>query len=186
MALELTGAEQLGKLRFRARTPRLQRLPRKGRVLPGGPPPSAPHAGVSPPAFSLAKPPPRMRAMVATVAAAWLLLWATACAKSEQDFYDFKAVNIRGKLVSLEKYRGSVSDGPLRAWLAGGRGVDGGARPRASLGDNPLGCVTARTPPWGSQPSDQSTQRPQAHAHLGRRLRGTARESQALSVLWGS
>uniref|UniRef100_A0A8C2QN45 Glutathione peroxidase 7 n=1 Tax=Cricetulus griseus TaxID=10029 RepID=A0A8C2QN45_CRIGR len=45
--------------------------------------------------------------MVATVAAAWLLLWATACAKSEQDFYDFKAVNIRGKLVSLDKYRGS-------------------------------------------------------------------------------
>lgn len=53
--------------------------------------------------------------MVATVAAAWLLLWAAACAQSEQDFYDFKAVNIRGKLVSLEKYRGSVSDGVLRA-----------------------------------------------------------------------
>uniref|UniRef100_A0A2K6RT57 Glutathione peroxidase n=1 Tax=Rhinopithecus roxellana TaxID=61622 RepID=A0A2K6RT57_RHIRO len=42
-------------------------------------------------------------------AAAWLLLWAAACAQREQDFYDFKAVNIRGKLVSLEKYRGSVS-----------------------------------------------------------------------------
>ena len=47
--------------------------------------------------------------MVAAVATAWLLLWAAACAQSEQDFYDFKAVNIRGKLVSLEKYRGSVS-----------------------------------------------------------------------------
>ncbi|MEJ1282650.1 glutathione peroxidase 7 [Cricetulus griseus] len=74
-----------------------------------------------------------MRAMVATVAAAWLLLWATACAKSEQDFYDFKAVNIRGKLVSLDKYRGSVSDGPLRAWLPGA-GFDGSARTRDSSG----------------------------------------------------
>ncbi|XP_038965504.1 glutathione peroxidase 7 isoform X1 [Rattus norvegicus] len=45
--------------------------------------------------------------MVAAVATAWLLLWAAACTQSEQDFYDFKAVNIRGKLVSLEKYRGS-------------------------------------------------------------------------------
>lgn len=45
----------------------------------------------------------------ATAAAAWLLLWAAACARSGQDFYDFKVVNIRGKLVSLEKYRGSVS-----------------------------------------------------------------------------
>lgn len=53
--------------------------------------------------------------MVAAVATAWLLLWAAACAQSEQDFYDFKAVNIRGKLVSLEKYRGSVSDDSLRA-----------------------------------------------------------------------
>ncbi|XP_049735228.1 glutathione peroxidase 7 [Loxodonta africana] len=49
--------------------------------------------------------------MVAAVAAAWLLLSAAAAASAqrEQDFYDFKAVNIRGKLVSLEKYRGSVS-----------------------------------------------------------------------------
>lgn len=47
--------------------------------------------------------------MVAAVATAWLLLWAAASTQSEQDFYDFKAVNIRGKLVSLEKYRGSVS-----------------------------------------------------------------------------
>ncbi|KAK2490173.1 hypothetical protein MC885_001343 [Smutsia gigantea] len=47
--------------------------------------------------------------MVAALAAAWLLLSAAACAQRERDFYDFKAVNIRGKLVSLEKYRGSVS-----------------------------------------------------------------------------
>ncbi|XP_040834607.1 glutathione peroxidase 7 [Ochotona curzoniae] len=47
--------------------------------------------------------------MVAAVAVAWLLLWAAACAQREQDFYDFKVVNIRGKLVSLEKYRGTVS-----------------------------------------------------------------------------
>uniref|UniRef100_A0A8C2V2V1 Glutathione peroxidase 7 n=1 Tax=Chinchilla lanigera TaxID=34839 RepID=A0A8C2V2V1_CHILA len=45
--------------------------------------------------------------MAAAAAAAWLLLWAAACAQRERDFYDFKAVNIRGKLVSLEKYRGS-------------------------------------------------------------------------------
>uniref|UniRef100_A0A8D1NWK0 Glutathione peroxidase n=1 Tax=Sus scrofa TaxID=9823 RepID=A0A8D1NWK0_PIG len=47
--------------------------------------------------------------MVAALVAAWLLLAAAARAQREQDFYDFKAVNIRGKLVSLEKYRGSVS-----------------------------------------------------------------------------
>lgn len=47
--------------------------------------------------------------MVVAAAAAWLLLGAVACAQREQDFYNFKAVNIRGKLVSLEKYRGSVS-----------------------------------------------------------------------------
>ncbi|KAI5139621.1 glutathione peroxidase 7 [Manis pentadactyla] len=47
--------------------------------------------------------------MVAALVAAWLLLSAAACAQRERDFYDFKAVNIRGKLVSLEKYRGSVS-----------------------------------------------------------------------------
>uniref|UniRef100_A0A673TK19 60S ribosomal protein L6 n=1 Tax=Suricata suricatta TaxID=37032 RepID=A0A673TK19_SURSU len=46
--------------------------------------------------------------MVGALVAAWLLLSAAACAQREQDFYDFKAVNIRGKLVSLEKYRGSV------------------------------------------------------------------------------
>uniref|UniRef100_A0A667I4G3 Glutathione peroxidase n=1 Tax=Lynx canadensis TaxID=61383 RepID=A0A667I4G3_LYNCA len=47
--------------------------------------------------------------MVGALVLAWLLLSAAACAQREQDFYDFKAVNIRGKLVSLEKYRGSVS-----------------------------------------------------------------------------
>lgn len=80
--------------------------------------------------------------MVAARAAAWLLLAAAACAPREQDFYDFKAVNIRGKLVSLEKYRGSVSvrppglgaappdpgrgaerPGPCRVGLRGARGV---------------------------------------------------------------
>lgn len=53
--------------------------------------------------------PPRKPVMAAAVAAAWLLLWAAACARRQRDFYDFQAVNIRGKLVSLEKYRGSVS-----------------------------------------------------------------------------
>lgn len=76
---------------------------------------------------------------MAALVAAWLLLSAAACAQREQDFYDFKAVNIRGKLVSLEKYRGSVSVrprglgatpatpdggsrglGPCRAWLRRG------------------------------------------------------------------
>lgn len=77
--------------------------------------------------------------MVGALVLAWLLLSAAACAQREQDFYDFKAVNIRGKLVSLEKYRGSVSvrrrglgaaragpvagtpqPGTLRAWPRGG------------------------------------------------------------------
>lgn len=65
--------------------------------------------------------------MVAALVAAWLFLSAAACAQREQDFYDFKAVNIRGKLVSLEKYRGSVSVHPpgLGATPAG---PDGGPR----------------------------------------------------------
>lgn len=75
--------------------------------------------------------------MVAAVTTAWLLLCAAACAQSGQDFYDFKAVNIRGKLVSLEKYRGSVSGGPLRAWRGGGRGLQGA--PGAGA---PRGCYT--------------------------------------------
>lgn len=64
--------------------------------------------------------------MVAALVAAWLLLSAAACALREQDFYDFKAVNIRGKLVSLEKYRGSVSVHP-RGLGATPEGTDGGA-----------------------------------------------------------
>jgi hypothetical protein len=75
--------------------------------------------------------------MVAAVAA-WLLLWAAACAQREQDFYDFKAVNIRGKLVSLEKYRGSVSDRPLRA---------GRRRDRACRGRPGASRVRAAPPP---------------------------------------
>ena len=46
---------------------------------------------------------------MAALAAAWLILAAAACAQWDQDFYDFKAVSIRGKTVSLEKHRGSVS-----------------------------------------------------------------------------
>lgn len=41
--------------------------------------------------------------------AALLLLAFSATQQKEPDFYTFKVVNIRGKLVSLEKYRGSVS-----------------------------------------------------------------------------
>ncbi|KAJ7405372.1 Glutathione peroxidase 7 [Willisornis vidua] len=41
--------------------------------------------------------------------AALLLLAFSASRQKEPDFYTFKVVNIRGKLVSLEKYRGSVS-----------------------------------------------------------------------------
>ncbi|XP_055259436.1 glutathione peroxidase 7 isoform X2 [Moschus berezovskii] len=81
----------------------------EGRVAPGPPPPaSRPRCARAPcPASALATPPAVERVMVAARAAAWLLLAAAACAPREQDFYDFKAVNIRGKLVSLEKYRGS-------------------------------------------------------------------------------
>ncbi|KAK7888792.1 hypothetical protein WMY93_024352 [Mugilogobius chulae] len=45
-----------------------------------------------------------MRALVAVLA----LVCARVHAK-QKDFYSFKAVNSRGKLVSLEKYRGKVS-----------------------------------------------------------------------------
>ncbi|PKU36686.1 glutathione peroxidase 7 [Limosa lapponica baueri] len=41
--------------------------------------------------------------------AALLLLALSATQQKEPDFYTFKVVNIRGKLVSLEKYRGSCS-----------------------------------------------------------------------------
>ncbi|XP_054836776.1 glutathione peroxidase 7 [Eublepharis macularius] len=43
------------------------------------------------------------------VLAVWLLLAFSASEQKESNFYSFKVVNIRGKLVSLEKYRGSVS-----------------------------------------------------------------------------
>lgn len=47
-------------------------------------------------------------AMLLAVAALFFLAFA-ASQQKENDFYTFKLVNIRGKLVSLEKYRGSVS-----------------------------------------------------------------------------
>ncbi|XP_050819569.1 glutathione peroxidase 7 isoform X2 [Gopherus flavomarginatus] len=47
-------------------------------------------------------------AMVLAVATLLFLAFA-ASQQKENDFYTFKMVNIRGKLVSLEKYRGSVS-----------------------------------------------------------------------------
>lgn len=40
-----------------------------------------------------------------------LLLLSYLMEAKQQDFYTFKLVNSRGKLVSLEKYRGSVSLG---------------------------------------------------------------------------
>lgn len=96
--------------------------------------------------------------MVAAVATAWLLLWVAACAQSEQDFYDFKAVNIRGKLVSLEKYRGSVSDGPLRAWCWGwgGGGACRGPPNRGSVRMLPSGVPRLGHHPRASQPRDRS------------------------------
>lgn len=119
--------------------------------------------------------------MVAAVTTAWLLLWAAACAQSGQDFYDFKAVNIRGKLVSLEKYRGSVSDGPLRAWHGWGRGLQG-APGRGPAGDATLGRATAWTP-RASLRRDPCIRRSQVLAHSGLRLRGTAQEPPALTAL---
>ncbi|XP_043942790.1 glutathione peroxidase 7 [Protopterus annectens] len=38
------------------------------------------------------------------------LLNVSPSVQKQNDFYTFKVVNIRGKLVSLEKYRGSVSE----------------------------------------------------------------------------
>lgn len=40
---------------------------------------------------------------------ALLLLAFSVSEQKEDNFYSFKVVNIRGKLVSLDKYRGSVS-----------------------------------------------------------------------------
>ncbi|XP_039591556.1 glutathione peroxidase 7 [Polypterus senegalus] len=47
--------------------------------------------------------------MLATAALTLLLLCVSLSESKDKDFYTFKVVNIRGKLVSLEKYRGSVS-----------------------------------------------------------------------------
>uniref|UniRef100_A0A8D2L2X0 Glutathione peroxidase n=1 Tax=Varanus komodoensis TaxID=61221 RepID=A0A8D2L2X0_VARKO len=43
------------------------------------------------------------------VLGAIIFLAFSASEQKEDDFYSFKVVNIRGKLVSLDKYRGSVS-----------------------------------------------------------------------------
>lgn len=43
------------------------------------------------------------------VVGALLFLVFSASEQKENNFYSFKVVNIRGKLVSLDKYRGSVS-----------------------------------------------------------------------------
>lgn len=43
------------------------------------------------------------------VVGALLFLAFSASEQKEDNFYSFKVVNIRGKLVSLDKYRGSVS-----------------------------------------------------------------------------
>lgn len=123
--------------------------------------------------------------MVAAVATAWLLLWVAACVQSEQDFYDFKAVNIRGKLVSLEKYRGSVSGGPLRAWRwgwGGGRGLQG--PPKQGLrADATLGCAQLGHHPGHPSRAIGTSGAPKALAHSALRLRGTAQEPPALSHL---
>lgn len=97
-----------------------------------GPPPPAPSARAPRLVFAVATPSALRRVMVAALVAAWLLLAAAARAQREQDFYDFKAVNIRGKLVSLEKYRGSVSAGP-RGLGASGPGPNGRARRPSTL-----------------------------------------------------
>jgi hypothetical protein len=122
--------------------------------------------------------------MVAAVAA-WLLLWAAACAQREQDFYDFKAVNIRGKLVSLEKYRGSVSDRPLRAGRRRDRacrGRPGASRVRAAPPPAlafpphpppPPPPHPAIPPPPPPRASSSPAQRPRPCAGSVPRLRGT-------------
>lgn len=87
---------------------------------------------------------------MAALVAAWLLLAAVACTQREQDFYDFKAVNIRGKLVSLEKYRGSVSvpGGLGAAWT----GPDGGAPLPGTAGCCAEGAPAAQQHSDGSPP----------------------------------
>lgn len=115
--------------------------------------------------------------MVAALGAAWLLLAAAACAQRERDFYDFKAVNIRGKLVSLEKYRGSVSARP-RGLGAARAGSGGGAPPPRSLpavAPRGLGCQRRRP---GSLPPTRAWPRgcraPRSRSGSVPRLRGTA------------
>ncbi|XP_048395529.1 glutathione peroxidase 7 isoform X1 [Stegostoma tigrinum] len=44
---------------------------------------------------------------LAAIIALLLFVWPTE--EKNKDFYSFKSVNIRGKLISLEKYRGSIS-----------------------------------------------------------------------------
>ncbi|XP_069498284.1 glutathione peroxidase 7 [Ambystoma mexicanum] len=50
-----------------------------------------------------------IRVTMAIAALLLLLLAVSLSHQKDKDFYTFKVVNIRGKLVSLEKYRGSVS-----------------------------------------------------------------------------
>lgn len=101
--------------------------------------------------------------MVAGLAAAWLLLAAAACAQREQDFYDFKAVNIRGKLVSLEKYRGSVSVRPPGLGAIQLRPDGGARRPGTLPGVAPRGSGRPATLPWLPTPTQTSrrARRPQ-------------------------
>lgn len=117
--------------------------------------------------------------MVAGLAAAWLLLAAAACAQREQDFYGFKAVNIRGKLVSLEKYRGSVSVRPpgLGAIQPG---PDGGARRPGPCRVWLRGALAARPPCPGSPPPPRHPAgrgAPRSCAGSVPRLRGMARRA---------
>lgn len=129
--------------------------------------------------------------VAATVAAAWLLLWAAACAQQEQDFYDFKAVNIRGKLVSLEKYRGSVSArglaaplGPASPW----RGLLGTPRspvPRAVWlrGRSSRAAAKPRPPPRsavtsGAAPPSRARPGP-ARGYVARPWRGGTRSARS-------
>lgn len=83
-------------------------------------------------------------AMLLAIAALMLLAFS-ATRQKEHDFYTFKVVNIRGKLVSLEKYRGSVSAARrggsrpgspcMSAERARGRVLGGSVHTRV-----PLGC----------------------------------------------
>lgn len=128
--------------------------------------------------------------MVATVAAAWLLLWAAACVQSEQDFYDFKAVNIRGKLVSLEKYRGSVSVGVLRAQLGGGRArwvhPAGALRAMLPSGTSQLGDAPVGHHPGDPSPAIRPSGAPRPLPTQARGYVAQPRNHNALSALSGA